>query len=60
VAPSGATTLGISLTNGNGSTSDNGATKSGETIRGGGARASTSTHGPLHTFNLVVEFFHEL
>jgi len=60
VAPSDATTLGISLANGSGNTSDSGATKSGGTIRGGDAKASTSTHGPLPTFNLVVEFFHEL
>ncbi len=60
MAPSGATTLNISLANGNGSTSDSGATKSGGTIRSGGAKASTNTHGPLPTFNIVVEFFHEL
>ncbi len=52
--------LGISLVNGSGNISDNGATGSGGTIKGGGATTFTSTHGPLPTFNPIVEFFHEL
>ncbi len=61
VAPSGATaTLSINLASGNGNTSGNGATTSGGIIGGGSARASTSTWGPLPTFNPIVEFFCEL
>jgi hypothetical protein len=67
VAPSGVTTtLGISSASGNesangsGITKNVGTTKSGGPIGAGGVGASTSTHGPLPTFNLVVEFFYEL
>ncbi len=67
MAPNGAMViLNISSTNGSGSTNGNGTTKSVGTTRsrgitkGGRAKASTSTGGPLPTFNLVVEFFHEL
>jgi hypothetical protein len=52
--------LGISLANGSENISDNGATGSGGTIKGGGATTFISTHGPLPTFNPIVEFFHEL
>jgi hypothetical protein len=56
----------ISLTTGRKSASGNETIRSGGTIKidgttgGGGVRASTSTWGPLPTFNLVVEFFCEL
>jgi hypothetical protein len=50
----------ISSASGSKGTNGNGAIGSGGTTRGGGARASISTRGPLSTFNLVVEFLHEL
>jgi hypothetical protein len=67
MAPNGAMViLNISLASGNRNTNGNGATenakttRSGGTTKRGGARTSTSTWGPLPTFNLVVEFFCEL
>ncbi len=61
MAPSGATiNLGISSTSGNGNVNGSGINESGGTTGGGGARASTNMQGPLPTFNLVVESFHEL
>jgi len=44
----------------NGNASGNGAIRNGGITKGGGARASISTWGPLPIFNQVVEFFHEL
>jgi hypothetical protein len=60
MAPSGATTPSINLANGSGSAIGNGAIGSGGTTKGGGARASTNTWGPLFVFNPIVEFLREL
>jgi hypothetical protein len=61
VAPSVAmATPSISSTNGSRSAISSGNTINGGITEGGGARASTSTWGPLPIFNLVVEFFREL
>jgi len=61
MAPSGAMTiLGISSARGNGNTSGGGSTRSHGTTKGGGERTSIGTQGPSPTFNVVVEFFHEL
>jgi hypothetical protein len=53
-------TLGISLASGSRSANGSVATGSGGTIGGDGARASTSTQGPLPIFNPIVESFREL
>ncbi len=58
--PSATTTPSIILVSESKSANGNGATGNGGTIGCGGARASTSTWGPLLAFNLVVEFFREL
>jgi hypothetical protein len=61
MAPNGATTTpNISSTSVSRSANGSGITGSGGTTNGGGVRASISTWGPLHVFNLVVKFFREL
>jgi len=60
MTPSGVTTIfSINLANGNKSANGNGTIENGNGgfTRGGGVEASTSTHGPMPVFNLVVEFF---